>query len=71
MAARLALQFYDSASNVINFSYNYANQSATTANVKALMSGIVSNGSIFSRVPVSQKSAKLLITNETEYDLSA
>lgn len=71
MAAKLALEFYDSNSKVVKMNFNYASQSATTANVKALMSGIVTNGSIFANVPEDQKSAKLIVTTETEYDLSA
>lgn len=71
MAAKLVLEFYDSNDEAFSQTYNYASQSATTANVKALMNAIVTNGSIFDKVPESQKSAKLVVTTETEYDLSA
>lgn len=71
MANKLVLEFYDANGAVVKQTYNYASGSATTANVKSLMSGLITNGDIFATVPIDQKSAKLVQTTETEYDLSA
>ncbi len=70
MAAKLVLEFAGTGSDV-KFSYNYADNNITTANVKALMNGLIANGSIFENPPVSAKSAKIITTNTTVYDLSA
>ena len=71
MAAKLKLEFYDSNSKAFSQTYNYISPSATTANVKALMNAILSNGSIFATVPEEMKNAVLITTTETTYDLSA
>ena len=70
MAAKLKLEFYDSNSKAFSQTYNYAAQNATTANVKALMQAIITNGSIFATVPEEMKNAVLIVTTETTYDLS-
>ena len=67
---KLVLGFENSTGNAVSLSYNYAKPSATLANVKALMSGIIANGSIFENVPVTAKSAKTVTTTENVYDLS-
>lgn len=71
MADRLVLEFYDSERNTVTMTYNYADEEVTTANVRALVNGIISNGSIFQKVPVSAKSAKLVQTTESEFQLGA
>ncbi|MBQ6970747.1 MAG: DUF2922 domain-containing protein [Synergistaceae bacterium] len=66
---KLVLGFENSSGNAVSMSFNYAKPSATTAQVKALMSGIITNGSIFENVPVTAKSAKTVTTTENVYDL--
>ena len=66
---KLVLEFGTSNGGITTFSFNYAKPSTTTANVKALMNGIISNGDIFANVPATMKSAKLVTTNESAYDL--
>ncbi len=67
---KLVLGFETSAGKNTTLTYNYAKPSAGLANVKALMSGIIANGSIFANVPAAAKSAKEVITTESIYDLS-
>lgn len=68
---KLVLGFETSGGSSVTFTYNYAKPTATAANVKALMSSMITNGSIFGNVPATSKSAKLVTTTETPYDLSA
>ena len=53
----------------MTFIYNYARPSSSLANIKALMNGIIANGSIFNTVPVEAVSAKEVTTTENVYDL--
>lgn len=71
MANRLVLEFYDSNRGTITMTYNHADEDVTTANVRALVNAIITNGSIFQSVPVSVKSAKLVVSTESEFQLSA
>ena len=73
MANRLVLEFYDSNRGTITMTYNHAEESEDirTADVRALVNAIITNGSIFQSVPVSAKSAKLVMTSESEFQLSA
>lgn len=68
---KLVLGFESSSGKSITLTYKYAKPSATLANVRALMNGIISNGSIFDSVPATSKSAKTVTTSENVYDLSA
>lgn len=68
---KLVLAFETSAGKTMSLTFNYAKPSATSTQIKALMNGIVSNGSIYENVPVAAKSAKSVTTSETIYDLSA
>lgn len=69
MASKLVLKFTGMGGEA-NFSYNYANPETTVATVKALMTGMITNGSIFEIPPIEAISAKLVTTTEDEYDLS-
>ena len=69
MSARLVMTFAGYNGDV-TFSYGYAKESATTNQVKSLMNGLITNGSIFFDPPLTMKSAKMVITNTDEYDLS-
>lgn len=68
---KLVLTFENASGSSVSMSYNYADSSADVADVKALVNGIIANGSIFVNVPVTAKGAKRVTTTETEYDLSA
>ena len=67
---QLVLGFETEYGSNMVLTFNYAKPSAGLANVKALMSGIIANGSIFANVPAAAKSAKEVITTESIYDLS-
>lgn len=71
MSAKLVMECYDSNRSTVKFSYNHADEEVTTANVRALMNGLIANGSIFEKVPASAKSAKLVVTTESEFQLGA
>lgn len=51
LGVKLVLTFETSNGKNVIFTYNHAKPSATAAQVKALMNGIIANGSIFSTVP--------------------
>ncbi|MBQ3347453.1 MAG: DUF2922 family protein [Synergistaceae bacterium] len=67
---QLILEFENSNGEPIVFRFNYAKQSASLANINALMQAIIDNGSIFKDVPVTAKSAKTIFTTENNYNLS-
>lgn len=71
MASKLVMTFAGSNGNDIIMSYGYIEEETPSSAVKALVNGIVANGSIFDRVPVSAKGAKIVSTTETVFDLSA
>ena len=66
---RLELGFNNRYGRRITFIFNYARPSSSLANIKALMNGIIANGSIFNTVPVEAVSAKEVTTTENVYDL--
>ncbi len=70
-STKLVIGFETSTGKSMTLTYNHAKPGATAANVKALMNGIIANGSIFANVPALAKSAKIVTTTESEYDLSA
>lgn len=52
-----------------SFSYNYADEDATQADVRSLASALVTNGSLFENVPTEIKAAKIITTTTSEYNL--
>ena len=69
MSSKIVLTF-STTEGEKNFSYNYANPDATSANVKALGTALITNGSIFTTPPLELKAAKLVTTTEDDYDIS-
>lgn len=70
MASKLVMTFADANGDDIIMSYGYVDAETPASEIKALVNGIVTNGSIFTRVPVSAKSAKIVSTTETPISLS-
>lgn len=70
VGTKLIITFLDASSTERNFTFNYAKSNATTQNIKALAQGLITNGSIFTNVPVTAKSAKLVVSTETDIDIS-
>ena len=69
MAAKLVITFADADGKNAKMSYSSAD--AEASDVRAAVQTIITNGSIFATVPVSAKSAKMVITTENEISLSA
>lgn len=68
--SKLVLEFQNSYGKTIVHTFFYAKASVTNDQVKTLMDTIISNGSIFSDVPVTKVSAKLVTTTENNFSLS-
>jgi len=69
-STRLSLDFSDSHGNLINMTYSNAKNNVTDAQVKALMQGIIANGSIFADIPVTIREAHVITTEAIPVDLS-
>lgn len=69
VGTKLILRF-GTTSGEKNFTYNYGNSEATSANVKSAMQAMIDNGSVFKYPPLTMISAKTQITTEAEFDLS-
>ena len=68
-SAKLVMTFAGTNGSV-TMSYGNVKTNAATSHVKALVNGIIANGSIFANTPVSAKSAKVVITSENVVDIS-
>ena len=66
----LVLTFIDDIGAERDFIFRYAKPAATAANIRLAAQTIIANGSIFTHVPVTAKSAKLVTTTETDVDIS-
>ena len=66
----LVIAFSGQAGGNVKFSYKYADPETPIATVKALVNGLIANGSIFENPPVTTTSAKLVTQTEADYDLS-
>lgn len=67
---KIVFEFYNEAGGAMSLSYNYGDDDATTAHVKAAMNTIITNKAIFKNQPTSIRGAKAVITTESEFDLS-
>lgn len=66
---KLSLTFATQTGSSSTLSFKYANPNVASAKVKALINGIISNGSLWANVPVSAKSAKIVIIDEEKFDI--
>ena len=71
LGTKFIATFLDANGDDVVFVFDYADRSADETDVKNFMAGVITNGSIFQNVPVTAKSAKMVTTTETAYDLSA
>jgi len=69
-STKLSLTFAKDNGEALTFTYAHAKKTASAANVKSLMEGMVANGAIFEKAPVTIKSAKIINVEETAVDLS-
>ena len=70
MATRLKLVFDGYGGKKISFNYPYADTSASVAQVKTLMQGIVTNGEIYVEVPQAPSKAEFLVSDVIPIDIS-
>lgn len=66
---KLYTQFNISSNKTVNWSWNYAKPSITESQVRSFMTSLITNGSIFKKVPLTAKKAYLRVTEDTEFDL--
>lgn len=66
---RLQMVFADTTGESTTLSYGNIKDELDTNAVKALMSGLIANGSIFENPPAISKSAKIIETNTTELEI--
>lgn len=69
MAVKLVLEFNDAGGTSRKWSFSNADNNVATSSVKALMNGMIANGSIFAHPPVTKVGAKLVVTTETGLDV--
>lgn len=53
-----------------NYSFNYADDTTSSATVKSAVQAIITNGTLFNPQPVNCSGAKFVTTTETEVDIS-
>ena len=70
MSTKLVMDFKDTNNDTVRISYNYVDPDVSTENVKALVQGLITNGTYFVKPPVAASMAKLVTTTETNIDLS-
>ena len=69
-STKIVLNFAKANGKEVTMSFNYARQDVSNATIKALMQGIVANGSIFENTPAAIDSAQIVTTETTDVDLS-
>ena len=69
-SSKLVMTFANSNGTEHSIIYNYVDANTADVTVKALVNGIIANGSIFSNVPATAKSAAIVTTTQTAVDLS-
>lgn len=69
-ATRIVLEFACEDGNNHNFSYNHSKELPDPDGVKAVGQAMITNGSIFSNVPVKLLSAKTVVTQSNNIDIS-
>lgn len=70
---KLQLTFYrsDVLNKTMSMSFRYAKDAANMSSndVSSLCSAIITNGAIFSKTPGTTKSASLIVTTQTDFDV--
>ena len=70
MNHKLVLSFLDANDSTFALSYPYIRDELEQSHVTALINAIITNGSIFKRVPVKVKTAKLVNVTENNYEVA-
>ena len=69
MSAKLVIK-YNTSDGTVTHTWSHADEEVTTANVRTLINTTIANSSLFLKPPVSVDSAKLVVTTESEFQLS-
>ena len=69
-SSKLVMTFANSNGTEHSMIYNYADAETPSSAVRALVNGIIANGSIFSNVPATAKSAAIVTTTQTAVNLN-
>lgn len=67
---KLQLGFLDTNSENVTFNYSHAKNNPASADVKALMQGMITNNAIWQKNPATMSSATLVTTTKTAIDIS-
>ena len=68
---KLVMEFTDAEGINRTFNYNYIEPTAaTTTRVKNLMNAMITNGSIFTHVPMAKVAAKLVTTTDESINIT-
>lgn len=67
---KLVFEFKDTSDKTVQYSYNYANPSATKAQVVAHAQSMIANTAVLGKTLASITSIKQIVTEESSYDLS-
>lgn len=70
MNKKLVLVFADANGKEFSLSWNYVSSELSQSNVSALITAILTNGSIFANVPVTCKSATAYDITPTSYSVN-
>lgn len=70
MASKLVMTFAGNNGVEHFMTYNYIDAETAGSTVRALVNGIIANGSIFTNVPATVRSAKIVSTTEKVINLS-
>lgn len=66
---KLVYTFTDADGKKVQYSYNHANPSATTAEVKAMATALITNTAVLAKTLVTCDKIVQVTTSEDEYDL--
>lgn len=67
---KLVYTFTDNAGKKVQYSYNYADSSATTQQVMAVATALITNTAVLAKTLVSIDKIVQIETAETEYDIN-
>lgn len=68
-SAKLELKF-GTMSGVKTWNFNYADAEVGQAEVVAAMQAMINNGSVYKYPPLTADSARIVVTNDMEFDVS-
>ena len=70
-SSKLKLVFKNAGGEDVNFTFSSADKNVESSDVRALMNGMITNGTIYTNVPVAISSATMITTTETEINVNA